>query len=136
MKLIGMNFQPSSGCAKVPIAGRTSKSDNTSVGAASRKNDLSKTAKKNPYKAGAQSELSRLCRFQGLDKQRQDCLLRLKVGNQWKTLGLTCHHVVLPSTTTHPSARLFELYRIMLEENPAIFMDMPSLLDHPQTTES
>ena len=64
------------------------------------------------------------------------CFLKLKLGNRWKTLGLTCHHVVLPSTTTHPLARHFELYGIRPEEKPAIFMDVPSLLDHKETVAS
>lgn len=64
------------------------------------------------------------------------CFLRLKKGSQWKILGLTCHHVVLPSPNNHPSAQLYELYGIRPEENHAIFMDMPSLLDHQETTES
>lgn len=63
------------------------------------------------------------------------CFLRLKKGSQWKTLGLTCHHVVLPSPNNHPSAQLYELYGIRPDENPTIFMDMPSLLDHQETTE-
>lgn len=61
------------------------------------------------------------------------CFLRLEMGNQWKTLGLTCHHVVLP---TYPSARLFELYGIKPKENPAIYIDIPHLLDHQQTIEN
>lgn len=64
------------------------------------------------------------------------CFLRLKKGSRWKTLGLTCHHVVLPSTTTNSSARLYELYGIRPEENAAVFMDMPSLLDHEETIAS
>lgn len=64
------------------------------------------------------------------------CFLRLKKGSKWKTLGLTCHHVFLPSPNNHPSAQLYELYGIRPEENSAIFMDMPSLLDHQETTES
>ena len=46
--------------------------------------------------------------------------IRLKLGNQWNTLGLTCHH----------------LYEIRLEENTATFMDMPSLLDYQETVKS
>lgn len=46
--------------------------------------------------------------------------IRLKLGNQWNTLGLTCHH----------------LYEIRLEENTDIFMDMPNLLDYQETVKS
>ena len=75
---------------------------------------------------------------QGLDSKRRDvgCFLRLKKGYRWKTLGLTYHHVVLPSPNDHPSVQLYELYGIRPEENPTIFMDMPSLLDHQEITVS
>lgn len=53
-----------------------------------------------------------------------------------KHLASPATDLVLPSTTTHPSAWIFERFGIRPEENPTIFMEMPSLLDHRATVES
>lgn len=63
------------------------------------------------------------------------CFVRLRFpkSDKWKTMGLTCHHVVLPSISIHPKVKEWEIYGISPREETNLTMDMPSCLDHLET---
>lgn len=66
------------------------------------------------------------------------CFVRLRFpeSDNWKTMGLTCHHVVLPSISIHPKAKEWEIYGISPREETNLTMDIPSRLDHLETIAS
>lgn len=66
------------------------------------------------------------------------CYVRLRTSNgKWQTFGLTCHHVVLPPSSNHPSQDRWNKQGIMPgEKGNELRMDMPSLLDHLTTMKS
>ena len=56
--------------------------------------------------------------------------------NEWHTYGLTCHLVILPSSSNHPLKDKWDKHGIMPDElDNDLEMDMPSLLDHSATVE-
>lgn len=56
--------------------------------------------------------------------------------NEWHTYGLTCHHVILPSSSNHPSKDKWDKHGIMPNEpDNNLEVDMPSRLDHSATVE-
>lgn len=64
------------------------------------------------------------------------CYVRLQSSknNIWHTFGLTCHHVMLPSSSNHQLQDLWDRHGIMpSEEASKLKLDMPSLLDHLDT---
>lgn len=63
------------------------------------------------------------------------CYVRLRFpkSDNWKTMALTCHHVVIPSNSSHPRAKEWELSGITPGDETDLAMDMPSRLDHLET---
>lgn len=63
------------------------------------------------------------------------CFVRLRFpkSDNWKTMGLTCHHVVLPSISIPPKVKEWEIYGISPGEETNLTMDMPPGLDHLET---
>lgn len=56
--------------------------------------------------------------------------------NEWHTYGLTCHSVILPSSSNHPSKDKWDKHGIMPNEpDNDLEMDMPSRQDHSATVE-
>lgn len=51
-------------------------------------------------------------------------------------MGLTCHHVVLPSISIRPKAKEWEIYGISPREETNLTMDIPFRLDHLKTIAS
>lgn len=60
--------------------------------------------------------------------------LRFPKSDNWKIMALTCHHVVLPNISVHPRAKEWEMSGISPTDQTNLRMDMPSCLDHLETT--